>query len=127
MDSFILTKATEVFTTLGRLHRENAYQSALIVELRDSNYNPIKEYPVPIIYKNHVITTYYIDIVINNQVPIEVKTIKKLTDKEFHQIQNYMDNIHNNIGYLINFSTTAEFEMYKVEKIDNKFIRTKIE
>ena len=127
MDRFILTKATEVFTTLGRLHRENAYQSGLVVELRDSNYNPIKEFPVPIIYKNHVLTTYYIDIVINNNIPIETKTIKKLTDKEFHQIINYMKYIHSDIGYLINFSTTADFEFYKVEKINNLFIRTKIE
>ncbi len=127
MDSFILSKAKEVFQILGKGHRENAYQSALIVELRDSNYNPIKEFPIPILYKGHLLTTYFIDIVINNCIPIETKTIKKLTDKEFLQIQNYMVNIHNNIGYLINFSTTAVFEFYKVEKVDDKFIRTKIE
>ena len=127
MDQFILTKAKEVFSILGRMHRENAYQCALIVELRSTNYRPIKEFPLPIMYKGNLLTTYYVDIVINYILPIEIKTLKKLTDKEFHQIQNYMENIHNNTGYLINFSTTADFEMYRIEKINNEFIRTKIE
>lgn len=101
MDKTIYIKCLEVYQTLGKGHREATYQNALSRELR--GYNPILEYPLAIEYKQHHVNTYYIDIVINQNVPLELKWVKNLNERHFCQIRNYMKGLKSNIGYLINF------------------------
>ena len=115
MDQIITTKSKEVYSILGFGHRENAYRNGLTEELRELGLNPIKEYPLAITYKGHLLTTYYPDIVINNNLPIEIKWIKKLGEKEYLQITNYMRYIKSDVGYLINFGYT-NLEMLKFTK-----------
>ena len=102
MDKFIFIKSLEVYNILGKGHRESTYQCALARELH--KYKPILEYPLAIEYKQWHVNTYYVDIVINSNLPIECKWVKKLKDgRQFCQIRNYMTHLHSDIGYLINF------------------------
>ncbi len=101
-DRYLIKMCKEVYEEMGHYHRENTYQNALVIELRNM-FNVIKEYPLPIEYKNQIINTYFVDIVLDYDLPIEIKSIKKLGKKEETQIWNYMKFISSDEGYLINF------------------------
>ena len=104
-DKYFIEICEKVYKELGLYHRERTYQIALEIELM-KKYNTIKEYPLKIWYSGQVINTYFIDIVLDNKIPIECKTISKLKDCDRHQIKNYMINMDKNIGYLVNFGFT---------------------
>ncbi len=106
-----------VYKQLGVYHRERTYQNALELELLKLNINVIKEYPLKIWYKGNIVNTYFIDLVIDNKLPIEIKQVKSLGKSERHQILNYMKNIKSNVGYLINF---GHFELEILKFVGEK-------
>ena len=130
LDYCLYDTCKKVYRILGRGHRERTYQNALEIELLAKNFNVIKEYPLRIVYEGHTINGYFIDIVINNDLPLELKASKNMGISEELQIKNYMIQLKSNTGYLINFGV-LELEIIKYsneEKTDimEKF-RIKVE
>ncbi len=110
-DTNLIDVSKKVYKILGRGHRERTYQNALELELRKS-YKVIKEYPLPITYEGVIINGYFIDLVIDSELPIEIKATKNIGLSEDLQITNYMKHIHSKKGYLINFGV-FELEINK--------------
>lgn len=102
----------EIYATLGGGHTERTYQNALNLELLEHKYGTILEYPINIKYKNRCMSTGYVDIVIHDSnTPIELKAISKLTEKDFLQLEKYINNMNTSEGYIINFGF-RELEMW---------------
>ena len=102
LDACLIEVCSKIYITLGKGHRERTYQNALEYELR-KRYNVIKEYPLTIMYDGIIVNGYFIDLVLNGNMPLELKASKQLGESEEYQIRNYMIQINSNIGYLINF------------------------
>ncbi len=106
LTSLIIGKAIEVHRTLGPGLLESAYQECLFYELKKEQLKVIKEKPLPIIYKeiqlNH---GYRIDLLIEDKIVIELKTVEYFTDVHTAQILTYMKLGGFSIGLLINFHT----------------------
>jgi len=97
--------AFEVHTQLGPGLLENAYQSCLIYELRNKGLYIECEKPLPVMYKNVKIDCgYRIDILIENKLIIENKSIKQFTDIHLSQILTYMKLSDISLGFLFNFN-----------------------
>ena len=98
--------AIEVHKTLVPGLLESAYQQCLFYELREQGIWVEKEISLPIIYKEIKIDHgYRIDLLVENRVVIELKTVEKLTDVHTAQILTYMRLGEYSIGLLINFNT----------------------
>lgn len=96
------TTCQDIYKDLGKYHREFTYRNCIDISFSNMNMNCIKEYPLKIKYKNVLVNTYYIDLVYDN-IPIEIKTINKITEKEKCQIKNYIRYLNSEKGYLVNF------------------------
>jgi GxxExxY protein len=98
--------AIEVHRTLGPGLLESAYQECLFYELRSLGLSVKKEVTLPIIYKeiklNH---GYRIDLLVNDKIVIELKTVESFTDVHFAQILTYLKLGEYPLGLLINFHT----------------------
>jgi GxxExxY protein len=71
--------AIEVHRNLGPGLLESAYQECLLYELRMHEIDTEKEISLPIIYKEIKIDHgYRIDLLVENKLIIEVKTVEKL-------------------------------------------------
>lgn len=102
----IIGKAIEVHRTLGPGLLESAYQECLYYELINEGLNVIKEKPLPIIYKDIKLNHgYRIDLLVENKVVIELKTVENFTDVHTAQILTYMKLGKFKLGLLINFHT----------------------
>ena len=100
----IIGCAIEVHRILGPRLLESAYQNCLIFELKKAGLKVEKEVSLPITYKSIELDHgYRIDLLVNNQVVIELKTVELLTDVHKAQVLTYLKLGDFPLGLLINF------------------------
>jgi GxxExxY protein len=104
----VIGLAMNIHSALGPGLLESAYRECLFYDLKESGLVVIKELPLPIIYKNvHLDHGYRIDLLVENQVVIELKTVDSLQDIHFAQVLTYLKLGHYKLGLLINFNVPS--------------------
>ncbi len=116
----IIKLVSEIHKDLGPGFKENVYQAALAVELRENNIDYLKEMSFEIFYKKQVVGTGILDFFINDkklpEVIIETKSLEGLSNVARTQIAKYLksapQNNHKDIknakfGILINWPGAA--------------------
>ena len=102
----IIGAAIEVHKTLGPGLLESAYQECLFFELKNLDLKVKKEVSLPIIYKDIKLDHgYRIDILVEDKIVLELKTVESFTDVHSAQILTYMKLGNYPLGLLINFHT----------------------
>lgn len=103
----IIGCAIEVHKCLGPGLLESAYEECLVFELQNVGLIVEKQKPVPVIYKEIKLDCgYRIDILVENTVLIELKTVDAFNPVHEAQILTYMKFSKKSIGLLINFNVT---------------------
>ena len=102
----IIGAAIEVHKNLGVGLLENAYETALVYELQKLGLKVKQQYSLPLNYKEIAIdNAYRIDILVENKVIIEVKSVLELHPIHFAQSKTYLKFTNLKLGLLINFKT----------------------
>jgi GxxExxY protein len=100
----IIGCALEVHKLLGPGLLESAYRECLYYELIKSGLNTQKEKPMPIIYKEIKLDHgYRIDLLVENKVVIEIKTLEALNEVHTAQVLTYLRLGNYKLGLLLNF------------------------
>ena len=103
----IIGCAIEVHKILGPGLLESAYEECMIFELQNSGLRVENQKPVPVIYKERKLDSgYRIDILVEDVVLIELKSVDAFNPVHEAQILNYMKFSEKRIGLLINFNVT---------------------
>lgn len=104
----IIGKAIEVHKSLGPGLLESAYRECLYYELLKEGLYVEKEKPMPIVYKEIKLDHgYRIDLLVNQKVVVELKTVEAFTDVHLAQVLTYLRFGNYKLGLLINFHVTA--------------------
>lgn len=104
----ILDSAYKVHSKLGPGLLESAYQACLVYELKQKNLKVEVEKPLPLIYEEVKLDCgYRIDILVEDQVVVELKTVEAFTDVHTAQVLTYLKLSENKVGLLINFYTKS--------------------
>ena len=107
ISKIIIGKAIEVHKALGPGLLESAYQVCLYYELIEEGLNVEKQKPMPIVYKDVKLDHgYRIDLLVEDKVVIELKTVDALIDVHEAQILTYLKLGDYKLGLLINFNVT---------------------
>ena len=93
----------EVNSVLGHGFLEKIYENALMVELKKKKVKAENQVPINVKYKGEVVGEYFADIVVENQVIIELKSIDSLQKVHEAQLLNYLKATGFKIGLLVNF------------------------
>jgi len=102
----IIGLAIEVHKQLGPGLLESAYQECLFYEIVNSGLIVEKQKVLPIVYKDIKLDHgYRIDLLIENAIVIELKTVEAFTDVHFAQILTYLKLGNYPLGLLINFDS----------------------
>jgi GxxExxY protein len=100
----IIGCAIEVHKHLGPGLLESAYEECLVYELRNAGLLAERQVGVPVVYKDIWLDYgYRIDILVENTVVIELKTVDGFAPVHEAQILTYMKFASKSIGLLINF------------------------
>ena len=103
----IIGCAIEVHKILGPGLLESAYEECLAFELSKARLSVKRQKPVPVVYKTIKLECgYRIDLLVENEVVVELKSIDIFAPVHTAQILTYMKFAEKKIGLLINFNVT---------------------
>lgn len=108
MDNDLLTQkiigaAIEVHRTLGPGLLESIYEEALCHEFYLRGVKFLRQVEIDVIYKDKVIKGQRIDLLVESEVVIEIKSLSKLPEVSTAQILSYLKATGLKRGLLINF------------------------
>ncbi|NQU86586.1 MAG: GxxExxY protein [Mariniphaga sp.] len=101
----ILDQAFKIHTELGPGLLESVYERCLQYELIEAGYDAQIQVPVPMNYKSvRFEAGFRIDLLVNNKVLVEIKSIENLAPVHFSQTLTYLKMSNLKLGLLINFN-----------------------
>lgn len=104
----IIGAAIEVHRWLGPGLLESAYSECLTHELKSRGVYLEREVPIPVRYKElHVGVAYRADMLIENKVLVELKTVDDLLPVHKAQLLTYLRLSDRKLGLLMNFNVSA--------------------
>lgn len=102
----IIGCAYKVHSSLGPGLLESAYEESLSYELVMEGLNTERQKPMPLVYREVKLDIgYRIDLLVENKVVIEIKSVESICPLHMAQIMTYLKLSNCRIGLLINFNT----------------------
>lgn len=102
----IIGVALELHKNLGPGLLESTYENALAYDLRSAGLEVKQQHPMPFYYKEIKMDVgYRIDLLVENKIIIEVKSLENLAPVHFAQLLTYLKLSYMKVGLLINFNT----------------------
>lgn len=107
ISKIIVDKALKIHKALGPGLLESVYHGALVYELKKAGLEIESEKDIPVFYEDvHFDKGFRADIIVNQKVIIEIKSVRKLEDIHFKQLLTYLKLTNCKLGLLINFNET---------------------
>ena len=101
----IIGCAIEVHRQLGPGLLEGTYESALCIELNNAGLNFVRQPIFPVVYKGQSIGEYRLDLIAENLVVIEIKSVERFDPIFEAQVLTYLKVTHKKVGLLMNFNS----------------------
>ncbi len=96
----------EVSRILGPGFLEKVYENALLMELKARGLKTAAQFPIKVRYKDKIVGEYFADLLVEDQVIIELKTVDRLEKLHEAQLLNYLKATGIKVGLLVNFKNT---------------------
>jgi len=99
----------DVYNELGYGFMEKVYHNAMLIELKKRGFEIDNQKKLNVLYKNEIVGEYIPDIIVNNKVILELKTVEYLLDIHENQLLNYLKATDCEVGILLNFGKDPQF------------------
>ena len=101
----IIGAAYRVSNTLGSGFLEKVYENAFAYELTKTGLSIKQQSPIKVRYDGVIVGDYTADLLVEDCLLVEIKTVKQLDDSHMAQCMNYLKATGLNICLLFNFSS----------------------
>jgi GxxExxY protein len=99
-----------VYNELGFGFLENVYQNALYIELINNQLKVEAQRIIKVYYQNHIVGNYKADLVVNDTIILELKSVEYLVEEHELQLINYLKATQIEIGLLLNFGRKPQIK-----------------
>jgi len=106
----IIKSFYSVYNKLGFGFLEKVYENAMMIELLSDGLYCEKQKPIKVYYKEKIVGDYYVDILVENKIIIELKASEGIVEEHELQLINYLKATDLEIGLLLNFGKQAQFK-----------------
>ena len=111
----IIGIAIKVHKQIGPGFREKYYQRAMYLELQKTSLKFERENKIRIPYGKVTLGYHIVDLITENKIIVELKSMSKLTNVEIGQLSSYLRLTGCKVGLLLNFGQpTVEIKRVKV-------------
>ena len=101
----IIGAAHRVSNTLGIGFVEKVYENAHAHEMRKDGVSVAQQYPIKVVYDGVVVGDFFVDLLVEDLVLVELKAVSALNDDHMMQSLNYLRAFGLPACLLINFGT----------------------
>jgi GxxExxY protein len=105
LTSRIIGCAIDVHKALGPGLLESLYESAMCIELDDVKIEYTRQASIPAYYKGHLLGQYRVDLVVQDLVLVEIKSVERPVPVFEAQLLTYMRLMEKRVGLLVNFNS----------------------
>ncbi|HEX4001674.1 MAG TPA: GxxExxY protein [Candidatus Acidoferrales bacterium] len=101
----IIGCAIEVHRHLGPGLLEITYEEALCIELQETRLAYRRQVPFPIVYKGRTLGEYRLDLLVQDAVVVEIKSVERFDPVFEAQVLTYLKVTGKKVGLLITFNS----------------------
>ena len=107
----IIGVAMEVHRELGSGFLEKVYENALMVLLNERGIKAEQQKEIKVYFRGAIIGNYIADILIEDSIIVELKTVERIVDIHRAQVMNYLKATRLKLSMIINFKNKSlEYE-----------------
>ena len=99
----IISCAYIVYNKMGYGFLESVYEKCLLIELRKTGLKAESQQAITVYYENQIVGDFVADIVVEDSVILELKSVRRLAKVHGAQLVNYLVATGKEIGLLLNF------------------------
>jgi GxxExxY protein len=82
---------------------ESVYEKCMLIELRKEGLNAESQKPITVTYDNEIVEEFIADIIVEDTIILELKSVKRIVKAHEVQLVNYLVAIDKPIGLILNF------------------------
>jgi len=97
-----------VYGTLGHGFLEKVYENALMHELNKRGIQAEAQRPISVHYDGRVVGEYFADLIVEDCLILEIKSVRCLLPEHEAQLLNYLKATDIEVGLLLNFGPKPE-------------------
>ncbi len=95
----------KVYNRMGFGFLESVYEKCMMIEIEKTGFHAECQKPITVYYANQPVGDFVADIVVNDTVIVELKSVKQLVQAHEVQLVNYLVATGKHVGLLINFGS----------------------
>ena len=105
LSEIVINCGFEVSNRLGVGFLESVYENAMCVELKNNGIDFYQQRQLKVIYRGQVVGNFIADLIVENKLLIELKTVSQLVQSHRAQVMNYLKATGLPVALLLNFGT----------------------
>ena len=99
----IIGCAFHVYNTMGFGYLESVYEKCMLIELQRIGLRADDQRPIQVRYNGRIVGDFIADIIVEDTVIVELKSVRKLNPAHEAQLVNYLVATGKPVGLLLNF------------------------
>ena len=99
----IIGCAYRVYNKMGFGFLESVYEKCLLIELHKAGLNAESQKPITVYYVDEIVGQFVADIIVNDAIILELKSVRKIIKAHEVQLVNYLVATGKPVGLLLNF------------------------
>ena len=114
----IIGCAYVVYKKLGCGFLESVYEKSLLIELEKAGLRAKSQVPIDVRYDGQCVGSFFADLLVEETVIIELKSVTKIIAAHEVQLVNYLTATGKPVGLLLNFASTGVEVKRKVRNLN---------
>ena len=99
----IIGCAYRVYNKMGFGFLESVYEKCLLIELRKAGLYAESQKPITVYYDDEIVGTFIADIIVNDTIILELKSVRRIIEAHEVQLVNYLVATEKPVGLILNF------------------------
>jgi len=116
----IIGCAYGIYNKMGFGFLESVYEKCMLIELRKAGLNAESQKPITVCYENEIVGEFIADIIVNDRIILELKSVRQIVNAHEVQLVNYLVATGKPVGLIINFGESKVEIKRKVNDLERK-------
>ena len=82
---------------------ESVYEKCMLIELRKEELRAESQIPITVYYEKEIVGEFVADIVVNDKIILELKSVRRIIKAHEVQLVNYLVATGKQVGLILNF------------------------
>jgi len=109
-----------VYNKMGYGFAESVYENSLLLELRKAGLKAESQVPITVRYDGQVVGEFVADIVVEDTIILELKSVRQIVQAHEVQLVNYLVATGKPVGMLLNFAEEKVEVKRKVRELNQE-------